>query len=94
MPLAHDLSPTIAASMKNPDPQAAKQSLPYRIWHLYYDGFKSMTVGKQLWAIIIAKAIVFFLILKLFFFPNVLKESYDNDADRANAVRQHLTTKN
>ena len=27
------------------------------IWDFYYTGFKSMTVGKKLWAIIIIKVI-------------------------------------
>ena len=44
----------------------------YKIWDLYYDGFKNMTIGKTLWFIILVKLFVMFFILKLFFFPNYL----------------------
>lgn len=57
---------------------------------LYVDGFRSMTVGRKLWAIIIIKLILLFGVMKLFFFPDVLSENYDNDADRAAAVRSNL----
>ena len=36
----------------------------------YADGFRSMTVGRKLWVIIIIKLIVIFGVLKLFFFPD------------------------
>lgn len=60
------------------------------IVNFYVDGFKSMTIGKSLWALIIIKFVILFLVLKLFFFPDVLKEKYDNDTDRAEAVREAL----
>lgn len=59
---------------------------------LYIDGFRQMTIGRWLWAIILVKLMLFFLLLKLFFFPDVLKENYDNDNDRAEAVRSALTS--
>ncbi len=43
-----------------------------RIWLFYYEGFRSMTVGKTLWLIIIVKVAIMFLVLKIFFFPYVL----------------------
>ncbi|MBQ9356737.1 MAG: DUF4492 domain-containing protein [Prevotella sp.] len=43
-----------------------------RAFHLYYDGFRSMTLGKTLWAVIIVKLVVIFVVLKIFFFPNFL----------------------
>ena len=43
-----------------------------RAYHLYYDGFRNMTVGRTLWAVIIVKLIIIFAILKLFFFPNFI----------------------
>lgn len=46
-----------------------------RIIDFYVDGFRNMTVGKTLWAIIIVKLVVIFLILKVFFFPNYIKEN-------------------
>ena len=50
-----------------------------------------MTIGRYLWVIIIFKLIVIFLVLKLFFFPDLLSTNYDNDQDRAEAVRSALT---
>ena len=44
------------------------------VWHLYYDGFRSMTVGRTLWAVILIKLFIIFAVLKLFFFPNYIHE--------------------
>lgn len=43
-----------------------------RVFHLYYDGFRSMTLGKTLWAIILIKLFIIFAVLKVFFFPDFL----------------------
>jgi len=61
-----------------------------QIWSMYYDGFRSMTIGRSLWLLIIIKLVILFGVLKIFFFPNLLKSNYDNDTDRANAVRSAL----
>ncbi len=58
---------------------------------MYRDGFKNMTIGRTLWMIIIIKLVVMFLVIKLFFFPNILQQNYDDDAARAEAVRSNLT---
>lgn len=63
---------------------------PGRVWRFYAEGFRSMTIGRKLWAIIIIKLIVIFGILKLFFFPDILHSSYDTDVQRADAVRSSL----
>ncbi|MBQ4392762.1 MAG: DUF4492 domain-containing protein [Prevotella sp.] len=47
-------------------------SLLHRIFHLYYDGFRSMTLGKTLWAVILVKLFIIFAVLKFFFFPNFI----------------------
>lgn len=44
-----------------------------RIYRFYRDGFASMTIGRSLWLLIIIKVAILFLVLKLFFFPNVVK---------------------
>ena len=44
-----------------------------KVFYLYYDGFRSMTLGRTLWAVILVKLFIIFVILKLFFFPNFLK---------------------
>ena len=64
-----------------------------RVVDFYVDGFKNMTVGRKLWAIVLIKAALLFLVFKLFFFPDILKENYDNDDDRARAVAEQLTTR-
>lgn len=70
-----------------------KPNIFVRVWRFYIDGFRSMTIGKTLWAIILVKLFVLFFILKLFFFPNILSRDYDNDADRAKAVAANLLNK-
>ena len=62
-----------------------------RVVSMYVDGFRGMTVGKRLWVIILVKLAILFLVFRLFFFPDLLQENYDNDADRADAVRRALT---
>ncbi|MDE5744971.1 MAG: DUF4492 domain-containing protein, partial [Paramuribaculum sp.] len=53
-------------------------------------GFRSMTVGRYLWALLLVKLFILFFVFKLLFFPDLLKRDYDNDADRAAAVRRAL----
>lgn len=67
-----------------------KQGFWRRVWDLYADGFRNMTVGRYLWAIILAKLVILFLVFRLFFFPNLLARDYSNDEERAQAVRSHL----
>ena len=68
-------------------------NLTSSIWHLYYDGFKSMTVGKTLWVIIFFKIFIFFIVMKLLFFPNILKRDFNTDEERAAHVRNELLKK-
>ena len=46
-----------------------------RVFQFYYDGFRSMTLGRTLWLIIGIKLFIMFAILKVFFFPNFLKQN-------------------
>jgi len=62
-----------------------------KIFDFYYTGFRSMTVGKNLWAIILIKLAIMFLILKLFFFPNYLKTNFETDQERSDHVIEQLT---
>ena len=32
-----------------------------RVWHFYRDGFRAMTVGRYLWALILIKLFILFL---------------------------------
>ena len=47
----------------------------YRAYDLYADGFRNMKLGKVLWTIILIKLFVIFAVLKLFFFPNFIREN-------------------
>lgn len=62
-----------------------------KIFNFYYTGFKEMTVGKQLWIIILIKLFIMFAILKLLFFPDFLKSNFDSDQDRSDYVIEQLT---
>ena len=67
------------------------ENLFIRIFRFYYEGFKNMTVGKRLWIIILIKLFVFFVILRLFFFPDFLKTRFDTDKERGEYVLEQLT---
>ncbi len=63
-----------------------------KIFNFYYEGFRSMTIGKTLWLIILIKLFIMFAILKIFFFPNFLKTNFNSDEERSNYVIERLTT--
>ena len=50
----------------------ANTNILNKVFRFYVDGFRNMTVGRVLWTVILIKLAVIFLILKLFFFPDVL----------------------
>ena len=56
-----------------------KDNFLYRIYDLYVDGFRHMRLGKTLWAIILIKLFIIFGVLKIFFFPNFLKQHAEGD---------------
>ncbi len=66
-----------------------QRNILYSIYRFYVDGFKQMSIGRVLWTIIIIKLFVIFFILKLFFFPDVLKQK-SNGSDRATYVAGEL----
>ena len=57
----------------------SKGSFLHRVFDLYYEGFRDMRLGKTLWAIILIKLFIIFAILKVFFFPDFLKEHAQGD---------------
>ena len=67
----------------------SKDSFLSRAFHLYYDGFRSMTLGKTLWAIILLKLFIIFVVLKVFFFPNYLS-SHANEGEEDDYVAAEL----
>ncbi len=64
---------------------------PGLIVRFYVEGFRSMTLGKVLWKIILLKLFVLFVILKLFFFPNYLNTHFNTDEERSNHVLDMMT---
>ena len=69
-------------------PDHNKQGFWSRVFHLYYDGFRSMTVGKTLWLIIGIKLFIFFVIIKMLFFPNFLSSKCDTDEQKTDILSQ------
>lgn len=63
---------------------------PVRVFMFYRDGFREMTVGRKLWTIILVKLFVLFAVVKVLFFPDLLKRDYDTDRQRSEAVRTSL----
>lgn len=61
-----------------------------KIFYFYRDGFREMTVGRQLWLIIAIKVIIMFAVLKLFFFPDVVKEKTPIGGEESATVRQEV----
>lgn len=64
-----------------------------KIWRFYFEGFRDMTVGRTLWIIILVKLFIFFIVIKLLFFPNFLSSNFDSDEARADHVRHELTSR-
>ena len=71
------------------DVKPMKQGLLSRIFHLYYDGFRTMTLGKTLWAVILIKLAIIFLVHKLFFFPDFINTNAKN-GDKAGFVFKEI----
>ena len=58
----------------------------------YMEGFRRMTLGKTLWAIILIKLFVMFAIVKMFLLPNHLNSCCDTRAEKSAYVAGQLTT--
>lgn len=63
-----------------------------RVCRFYVSGFKDMSVmSKKLWLIILIKLFIMFAILRLFFFPNFLKQEAGSKADdKSRYVQEQL----
>ena len=66
-----------------------KLPTPGRIVRFYAEGFRSMTVGRTLWIVILVKLFVIFAVLRLFFFPDLLAGK--SDRERAEHMLEELT---
>ena len=65
-------------------------SILSRVFQFYYQGFRSMKVGKKLWFIIILKLFVMFAILKFFFFQDFLGSKFKTNRDKSDYVIEQL----
>jgi hypothetical protein len=69
-----------------------RQNVFERIFWFYINGFRNLNGwGKQVWIVIIVKLFIMFFILKLFFFPDILKKNFDTDEQRSEFVLDQLT---
>jgi hypothetical protein len=62
-----------------------------RIFRFYRDGFAGMQLGKTLWFIILLKLFILFLIIKPFFFPDILQTRFRSNDQRAAFVFRQLS---
>jgi len=50
-----------------------------------------MTVGRKLWIIIFIKLFIFFIIIKLIFFPDFLNSRFKSEREKSEYVLEQLT---
>jgi uncharacterized membrane protein len=63
------------------------------IFRFYANGFRTMPDwGRKVWLVILIKLFIIFIVLRIFFFPDVLKKNFDNDEERGNHVLDELIT--
>jgi hypothetical protein len=66
-------------------------SILTRLFRFYYDGFRNMSGwGRKVWIIILIKLFIMFAILRLFFFPDFLKNRFEDDKQRSEYVMDQL----
>jgi len=66
-----------------------------KIFNFYLEGFRDMSPrGKKLWLIILIKLFIMFAILKVFFFPNILKDNFKTDCERIEHIERQLIITN
>lgn len=52
----------------------SKPGLTRRVYEFYRDGFRNMDIGRVLWLVVAVKLFLIFIVLRLFFMPDTLKE--------------------
>lgn len=68
-----------------------RQSFLHKVYHLYYDGFRHMRLGRTLWLIIGIKLFIIFVVLRLFFFPNHIR-THAEEGKESDYVAEKLLT--
>ena len=69
-----------------------KDGFWHRVFDLYYEGFRSMKLGKVLWAVILIKLFNIFVVLKIFFFPNFISH-HSEKGEEAEFVSAEITSR-
>ena len=64
-----------------------------KVFNFYFEGFRSMTIGKKLWIIILIKLFVIFVVFRLFFFHDFLDKRFNTPEEKSNYVIDELTNK-
>ncbi len=65
-----------------------------KVFRFYRDGFRTMPGwGRKVWMVIIIKLFIMFAVLKVFFFPDMLKKNFDSDRERGEHVLNELLIK-
>lgn len=67
-----------------------KNNVFKKVLYFYVDGFKNMTIGKKLWAIILIKLFIMFIVLRIFFFPNFLNTNFNTQEERSDYVLDQI----
>lgn len=60
-----------------------------RVGRFYLEGFRGMTLGKTLWAVILVKLFIIFAILKVFFFPDFIGRNAE-EGEEADYVSEQI----
>jgi len=68
-----------------------RRNILSRVFRFYLEGFRSMTLGRTLWILILIKLFIMFFVLKLFFFPNFLNSKFKTDEERGDYVLEQLS---
>lgn len=61
------------------------------IFYFYYDGFRTMTLGRKLWVIILVKLAVIFIVFRIFFFQDFLDSRFGTQQEKSDYVIDELT---
>ncbi|MGH1601171.1 DUF4492 domain-containing protein [Campylobacter majalis] len=62
-----------------------------KIFKFYIDGFRSMGVGRKLWAIIFIKLLIMFGVLKVFFFDETINTKFKTQDEKSEFILDNLT---
>ncbi|MBF0984829.1 MAG: DUF4492 domain-containing protein [Campylobacter sp.] len=62
-----------------------------KIFKFYSDGFRGMKLGRTLWAVILIKLFIIFVLLKFFIFDENLNSKFKTDQEKIDFIYKNLT---